>query len=244
MKTTRSHAPIHRVLAAAGVDMYARWEPPTTLAAQRFLTMSEEEEAAWMAERAKSLAMLRDMKSFRRGGAHGFCGFNGEGICEVGDEEVVKMEEEAASMTSGTQFVLDDGDVLDIRKEEEDAALTPSTSGFTLHNDVDAISMASSACLTLDDLSLDEEIAEPEVAVLVRWSKARLEVLGQKEDGESIDMSYDEPASPAYSAASFVRGHADVPNDITPSLDSRSLASTSDSYWDYYLDKNSGTDEA
>jgi hypothetical protein len=68
MLTTRSHTPIQRVLAAAGVDLYARWEQPTSSADKLPLTMSEADEAKWMDARNQCLATLRVKKEFRRAG--------------------------------------------------------------------------------------------------------------------------------------------------------------------------------
>lgn len=68
MGTTRSHVPIQRVLAAAGVDLYERWEMPASISRQPFLITSEAEEVKWMVKRDQSLVKLRNRKRLRRAG--------------------------------------------------------------------------------------------------------------------------------------------------------------------------------
>ncbi|KAF7315440.1 Peptidase A1 domain-containing protein [Mycena indigotica] len=68
MKYTRNHAPILKVIEAAGIDMLShpnRVESPT----DSFLGMSEAEEVKWINSRRKMLKNLRNKKLLRRGGA-------------------------------------------------------------------------------------------------------------------------------------------------------------------------------
>jgi hypothetical protein len=100
MLTTRSHTPIQRVLAAAGVDLYARWEQPTISAEKLPLMMSESDEAKWMDARNQCLATLRVKKDFRRAG-EAPCGVST--ICEVPLENLSgKLTVGAASSVSLT----------------------------------------------------------------------------------------------------------------------------------------------
>jgi hypothetical protein len=68
MDTTRSHVPIQRVLVAAGVDLYARWEVPASISEQASLITSKAEEVEWMVKRDQSLVKLRNRKRLRRAG--------------------------------------------------------------------------------------------------------------------------------------------------------------------------------
>lgn len=68
MHTTRSHTPIQHVLAAAGVDLYARWEQPASRSEKSLLMMSEADQAKWMEVRNQSLATLQNKKDLRRAG--------------------------------------------------------------------------------------------------------------------------------------------------------------------------------
>ena len=86
MSTTRSHMPIQRVLAAAGVDLYARWEG----SGQVYSTMSEAEQAKWMVARNHSLEKLRDKKFFRRVGET-LCGVST--ACEGEDYDESREED-------------------------------------------------------------------------------------------------------------------------------------------------------
>jgi hypothetical protein len=99
MLTTRSHMPIQRVLAAAGVDLYARWERPTSSAEKLTLIMSEADEAKWMDARNQCLETLRVKKDFRRAG-EAPCGVSM--ICEVPPENLSKLTVGAASSVSLT----------------------------------------------------------------------------------------------------------------------------------------------
>jgi hypothetical protein len=90
MDSTRSHTPIQRVLAAAGVDIYARWEQRPSISGQSYLMMSEAEEAKWMEERNRSLTMLRDKKFLRRWGSSRKVSLTcGEGSCREEDQQTL-----------------------------------------------------------------------------------------------------------------------------------------------------------
>jgi len=111
MRTTRSHTPIHRVLMAAGVDVFARWEQAASICSA--LLMTDAEEARWMEERNRSLAKLKEKKSFRRGG-EGYCGPD-RNACEQEDvaipaieREVVEREGRTVSPISTMTLVADD----------------------------------------------------------------------------------------------------------------------------------------
>ncbi|KJA19495.1 hypothetical protein HYPSUDRAFT_143656 [Hypholoma sublateritium FD-334 SS-4] len=68
MQTTRGHAPIDDVLAAAGVDLVGVEDSRrTTGDTARTAQMTREEEDAWMAQRARSIAALHARKAARRG---------------------------------------------------------------------------------------------------------------------------------------------------------------------------------
>lgn len=80
MRTTRAHASISKVLAAAGADLSTTWEH-----GKNHMQMSEEEELSWMESRKKSLARLRNRKSYRRGSDACDCQ---ESISEVDEDSV------------------------------------------------------------------------------------------------------------------------------------------------------------
>lgn len=71
MQTTRGHVPIDDVLAAAGVDLAVleggKDSRRTTGDTVRTTQMSRDEEDAWMAQRARSIAALQARKAARRG---------------------------------------------------------------------------------------------------------------------------------------------------------------------------------
>jgi len=92
--------PIQRVLAAAGVDLYARLEQPANNFEQSSLAMLEEEEdGKWMKERNQSLVKLRDKKYLRRAGESS-CG--ADAIFEILPEK--SREELAAGARSSAKF--------------------------------------------------------------------------------------------------------------------------------------------
>jgi hypothetical protein len=71
MRTRSSHAPIVRVLTAAGVHVYLRSEKPKPVAsssdpAGRASIVLEVDEEQWMEERRRSLARIRERKQARR----------------------------------------------------------------------------------------------------------------------------------------------------------------------------------
>ncbi|KAH7913802.1 hypothetical protein BJ138DRAFT_1001522 [Hygrophoropsis aurantiaca] len=69
MRTTRSHSPITGVLAAAGIDLCTRAEPPATrreTIGPLSVIGSEADEEQWMEERRLSLARLKEKKMARR----------------------------------------------------------------------------------------------------------------------------------------------------------------------------------
>jgi hypothetical protein len=98
MVNTQSHTPIHRVLAAAGVDLYARWEQPDCISEQSFLAVPETEEAKWLEE--------SDNEDLRR---------DGETSYDAAHEAVREnpREESVAGARSGANFIVgDDVEVL------------------------------------------------------------------------------------------------------------------------------------
>ncbi|KAH7926376.1 hypothetical protein BV22DRAFT_1009244 [Leucogyrophana mollusca] len=71
MRTTRSHAPIVSVLAAAGIDLYTHVEQPVMrreTAGRSLVLESEVDEDQWMEERRLSLARMKQKKMARRMG--------------------------------------------------------------------------------------------------------------------------------------------------------------------------------
>jgi len=70
MRTVSSHAPIVRVLTAAGVHVYSRSEKPKIVvssdSAGRASLALEVDEEQWMEERRRSLARIRERKQARR----------------------------------------------------------------------------------------------------------------------------------------------------------------------------------
>lgn len=101
MRTTRSHTPIQRVLTAAGVDIFARWEQAASICSTSLMT--DAEEAEWMEERNRSLAKLKEKKSFRRGDK-GYCGLD-RNACE---REEVQRDDRTVSPSSARTIVADD----------------------------------------------------------------------------------------------------------------------------------------
>ncbi len=71
MQTTRGHAPIDDVLAAAGVDLAVLGAEEdsrrTTGDTARTMQMTRDEEDAWMLQRAQSIAVMQARKAARRG---------------------------------------------------------------------------------------------------------------------------------------------------------------------------------
>jgi hypothetical protein len=70
MQTRTSHAPIVRVLTAAGAHVYSRSEKPKIVVASdsagRASVILEVDEEQWMEERRRSLARIRERKQARR----------------------------------------------------------------------------------------------------------------------------------------------------------------------------------
>lgn len=88
MRTTRAHVSITKVLAAAGVNLSTTWEKGIIS-----LKMSEAEEMSWMEDRKKSLARLRNRKSYRRG-------LNN---CEC-DQSIAEEDEESTEAPASANF--------------------------------------------------------------------------------------------------------------------------------------------
>ena len=88
MRTRSSHAPIIRVLAAAGVHVYSSSEKPKTVVtpytAGREYVVLEVDEERWMEERRQSLARIRERKQARRLGVTGSASISG---CSDSEQE-------------------------------------------------------------------------------------------------------------------------------------------------------------
>jgi hypothetical protein len=124
MPTTRGHAPIAKVLEAAGVNVFASVER-ASLSGLSVLGMSEEDKERWMRLREDNLERLRERKERRRRGslgtvAGGTAGGGNGGVgesCDCANEDLGRFRAVAGE---GEGIVSDEG-------EEEERGDSPES---------------------------------------------------------------------------------------------------------------------
>ncbi|KAJ8585914.1 hypothetical protein M405DRAFT_744506 [Rhizopogon salebrosus TDB-379] len=121
MQTRTSHAPIVRVLTAAGAHVYSRSEKPkivvTSDSAGRASVIFEVDEEQWMEERRRSLARIRERKQARRLGVSVSISrrSNSEQETEIGLAGSVVPNRRHAGLMTRTDSIAEEEEECDVR---------------------------------------------------------------------------------------------------------------------------------
>ncbi|OAX34946.1 hypothetical protein K503DRAFT_697783 [Rhizopogon vinicolor AM-OR11-026] len=149
MRTRSSHAPIVRVLTAAGVHVYSPSETPKIVissdSGRRASLVLEVDEEQWMDERRRSLARIRERKQARRLGVNVSVSGSSDSETETGIRRRVPDRRHARHMARTDS----------IAEEEEEVARTAKPTSSPLRGSPDVDDSSDSAEDDTDHSSVD-----------------------------------------------------------------------------------------